>query len=138
MHAEPIRRRIVVGPRAHELCRYVGPISWVVLEEMLQHSTGAGDHVVAKVSVRSLASTLGLAKDTVARAVRRLRDLGVIDAAQARSESGVFQAGSYRLSIPVACLSVAESPQPSSFSRPSACPPSVRASSGQLSLLPEV
>ncbi len=138
LDAEPIRRRIVVGPRAHELCHYVGPISWIVLEEMLQRSTGAGDHVVAKVSVRSLASTLGLAKDTVARAVRRLRDLGVIDAVQARSESGVFNAGSYRLSIPVACLSVAESPQPSSSAPPAARPPSVRASSGQLSLLPEV
>jgi hypothetical protein len=137
VHAEPIRRRIVVGPRAHELRRYVGPISWVVLEEMLQRSTGADDHIVTQVSVRTLAATLGLAKDTVARAVRRLRDLAVIDAVQARSESGVFDAGSYRLSIPVACLSVAESPLPVS-APPAARAPSVRASSGQLSLLPEV
>jgi len=138
LHTEPTRRRIVIGPRAHELCQYVGPISWVVLEEMLQRSTGTGDHVVAQVSVRSLASTLGLAKDTVARAVRRLRDLGVLDAVQARSGSGVFDAGSYRLSIPVACLSVAELPQLPSSAPRAARPPSVCASSGQLSLLPEV
>jgi len=60
-----------------------------VLEEMVQRSTGSGDHVVAQVSIRSLASSLGLAKDTVGRAVRRLRDLGVIVAVQARSESEV-------------------------------------------------
>ena len=56
---------------------------------MVQRSTGSGDHVVAQVSIRSLASSLGLAKDTVGRAVRRLRDLGVIVAVQARSESEV-------------------------------------------------
>ena len=96
---------------------------------MVQRSTGIGHHVVAQVSIRSLASSLGLAKDTVARAVRSLRDLGVIAAVQARSESGVFEAGSYRLDIPVACISVA------CPSRPSAAPSAVRRSSVQLSLL---
>ena len=112
-------------------------MAWVVLEEMMQRSTGDGDLVIAQVSIRSLVSSLGLAKDTVARAVRRLRDLGVIAAAQARSESGVFEAGSYRLSVPVACVSVVCPSQPSvasSARRPSAA----RRSSGQLSLLSEV
>ena len=155
MHTDLIRRTIALGPAAHELRRHVGPVAWVVLEEMLQRSTGDGDDVVAQVSVRALASSLGLAKDTVARAVRRLRDLGVIDAAQARSSSGVFNAGSYRLVVPAVCFSPAGPPQPSALSpaaRPScAAPPSAprsssaarpspsaRRSSGQLSLLPEV
>ena len=137
LHADPARRSIVVGPRAHELRVYVGPKAWAVLEEMMQRSTGDGDHVVAQVSIRSLASSLGLAKDTVARAVRRLRDLGVIAAVQARAESGVFEAGSYRLSVPVACMSVVCPSQPSFF--PSAARrSSARRSSGQLSLLSEV
>ena len=154
MPADPIRRTIVLGPAAHELRRHVGPTAWVVLEEMLQRSTG-NDHVVAQVSIRSLASSLGLAKDTVNRAVGRLRDLGVIEAAQARARSGVFDAGSYRLVVPAVCLSPAGPTQPSAFSpaaRPScAAPPSAprassaarpspsaRRSSGQLSLLLEV
>ena len=154
MPADPIRRTIKLGPAAHELRRHVGPTAWVVLEEMLQRSTG-NDHVVAQASIRSLASSLGLAKDTVNRAVGRLRDLGVIEAAQARARSGVFDAGSYRLVVPAVCLSPAGPTQPSAFSpaaRPccaappsaprsssSASPsPSARRSSGQLSLLPEV
>lgn len=72
----------------------------------MQRSTGDGDHIVAQVSIRSLASSLGLAKDTVNRAVRRLRDLGVIHAEQPRSDSGVFQSGSYRLDVPSVCLTV--------------------------------
>jgi len=137
LHADPARRPIVLGPRAHELRAYVGSTAWAVLEEMVQRSTGDGDYVVAQVSIRSLASSLGLAKDTVARAVRRLRDLGVIVAVQARSESGVFEAGSYRLDVPVTCISG------SCASRPSAAPSAARRSSArrssvQLSLLSEV
>ena len=137
LHADPTRRTIVLGPKAHELRAYVGSTAWAVLEEMMQRSTGDGDHVVAQISIRSLASSLGLAKDTVNRAVRRLRDLGVIDAVQARSESGVFEAGSYRLAVPVACISVA---CPSQFSVASSAArlSSARRSSGQLSLLSEV
>lgn len=137
LHADPIRRSIVLGPRAHELRAHVGSSAWVVLEEMMQRSTGDGDLVVAQVSIRSLAASLGLAKDTIARAVRRLRTLGVIVAAQARSESGAFEAGSYRLAVPVACLSVVCSSR--SLVAPSAARPSLAGrSSGQLSLLSEV
>ncbi|NND73464.1 MAG: winged helix-turn-helix domain-containing protein, partial [Ilumatobacter sp.] len=135
MPADSTRRTIVLGPRAHELRAYVGSTAWAVLEEFMQRSTGDCDHVVAQVSIRSLASSLGLAKDTVARAVRRLRDLGVIDALEARSESGAFEAGSYRLAVPVACLSVVCASQPS-VSAPAARRSSpARRSSGQLSLL---
>jgi len=145
MNPGPTRRTVVLGPRAHELRAYIGPTAWAVLEEMMQCSIGDGDgdHVVAEVSIRSLATSLGLAKDTVARAVRRLRDLGVLAAVQARSESGAFEAGSYRLAVPVACMSVGSPAQPSvapSAPRPpsAARPSSVRRSSGQLSLLSEV
>ena len=136
MNADPTRRAIVLGSRAHELRAYVGSTAWSVLEEMMQRSTDDSDHLVAQVSIRSLASSLGLAKDTVARAVRRLRDLGVIIAVQARSESGVFEAGSYRLFVPVACISV-DCPSPPSVASSAAHPSSVRRSSVQLSLLSE-
>jgi DNA-binding transcriptional MocR family regulator len=153
MPAEVIRRTIVLGPAAHELRRHVGPTAWVVLEEMLQRSTGDGDEVVAEVSVRALAASLELAKDTVARAMRRLRELRAIEATQARASCGSFDAGSYRITVPAVCLSPAGPSQPSALSPaprpsraapPSAAPPSSappsssRRPSGQLSLLPEV
>ncbi len=137
LHADPTRRTIVLGPKAHELRGYVGSTAWAVLEEMMQRSTGDADHVVAQISIRSLAASLGLAKDTVNRAVRRLRDLGVIAAVQARSESGVFEAGLYRLAVPVACISVVCPSQPS-VAASAARPSSAGRSSGQLSLLSEV
>lgn len=140
MSAEPARLTIVVGPKAHELRRYVGPASWAVLEEMMQAATGPADRLVAEVSIRSLAASLDLAKDTVARAVRRLRDLGVIAAEQPRSDRGVFQAGSYRLDVPPVCLAV-QSPTTTPRARTTTKSPSRRTpspapitNSGQLSL----
>ena len=141
MPAEPTRRAIVVGPKAHELRRYVGAMSWAVLEEMMQAATGPTDRLVAEVSIRSLAASIGASKDTITRAVRRLRDLGVVEAEQARSESGNFRAGSYRLSVPAACLALAPGslpPEAASAVRPSASRrSSSRRSSDQLSLLSE-
>jgi hypothetical protein len=138
--ADPIRRTIVLGPAAHELRRHVGLTAWVVLEELLQRSTSDGDHVVAQVSIRSLGLSLGLAKDTVARAARRLRELGAIEAIQARTSSGGFDAGSYRITVPAVCLTLVcppSLPVLSSATRPSPSP-SARRSSGQLALSLEV
>ena len=135
MPAEPTRRAIVVGPRAHDLRRYVGSASWAVLEEMMQVGTGPADRLVAEVSIRSLAASLGVAKDTVARAVRRLRDLGVIEADQRRADSGVFQTGVYRLAVPAACLTVAPTTTPAEPTRPSAPRErTTRRTTGQLAL----
>jgi DNA-binding transcriptional ArsR family regulator len=155
MPTEPDRRVIVLGPAAHELRRRIGPTAWVVLEEMLQRSSAGGGQVVAEVSIRSLGSSLGLAKDTVGRALRRLRELGAIEARQQRTSSGPFDAGSYRITVPAVCLSLDSAPQPPASSpaarRPAPAPSpspspspasasssSVRRSSGQLSLLLEV
>ncbi|MGB1505300.1 MAG: winged helix-turn-helix transcriptional regulator [Acidimicrobiales bacterium] len=135
MAAEPTRRAIVVGPKAHELRRYVGSASWAVLEEMMQVATGPSDRLVAEVSIRSLAASLGLAKDTVARAVRRLRDLGVIEADQRRAVSGVFQTGVYRLAVPTACLTVAPTTTPAAPTWPPASRErTTRRTTGQLAL----
>ena len=131
----------MLGPRANELRAAVGTKAWSVLEEMMQGSTGDDDHVVAEVSIRSLASSLGLAKDTVARAVRRLSDLGVVVAVQTRSDSGVFDAGSYRLAIPAVCLSLvclSQPPAVPSVRLPAVPPSSARRSAGQLALSLEV
>ena len=91
----------------------------MVLEEMLEHSQHDDSGRLAAVSVRSLAASLGVAKDTVHRAVTRLRDLGVIEPRQARTASGSFSAGGYRLDVPAACLSILDD----SPSAPASSPP---------------
>ena len=100
MSVEPALPSVVVGAAASELRRALGPTSWMVLEELLLHSTGPVDACVAGVSVRGLAASLGLAKDTVGRAIRRLRGTGLVTVAQQRSKSGVFDTGTYLIAVP--------------------------------------
>jgi len=92
-------RRVVLTAGAFELRRRLGPTAWVVFEELLLASTGT-ETCAASVSVRSLAGRLGLSKDTIARALARLRAAGLITACQSRSSSGVFATGSYLLTVP--------------------------------------
>ena len=92
-------RAIVVAGTATELRRRLGATAWVVLEELLVHSTGAGSRE-ATASVRALAAALGVSKDTIARALARLRDAGIVTALQARSSTGTFRAGRYRIAVP--------------------------------------
>lgn len=93
---------IVVDARSSQLRRQVGPTAWMVLEEMLllSHMSASGSARIACVSTRGLASSLGLAKDTVARAIRQLRDTGLVSAEQRRTDRGVFESGSYWIVVP--------------------------------------
>jgi DNA-binding transcriptional ArsR family regulator len=105
MPVESALPSVVVGGAASELRRALGPTSWMVLEEMLLHSTGPADGCVARVSVRALAASLGLAKDTVGRAIRRLRDAGLVTVAQQRTDAGIFDSGTYLIAVPD-CITV--------------------------------
>ena len=100
MATEATMRFVVVGAAAGELRRALGPTSWVVLEELLLCSTGPADGCVAQVSVRALAASLGLAKDTVGRAIRRLRYAGLVTVAQQRTVAGIFDTGTYVIAVP--------------------------------------
>ena len=129
MPAEASVRSVVVGAASSELRRALGPTSWVVLEELLLRSHGTTDECVACVSVRSLAASLGLAKDTAARAIRRLSDAGLVTVAQQRTEAGIFDTGTYVITLPEGVTLIASTP---------AAPPSRarvgRRESSQLSL----
>ncbi len=96
----PAGRSIVVGAAVSGLWREVGPTAWVVLEEMLLCSTGGVDDCTAAVSVRALGASLGLAKDTVARALRRLQAAGIVTPVPARTPAGTFDAGAYSITVP--------------------------------------
>jgi DNA-binding transcriptional ArsR family regulator len=98
-------RSVAVGAAASELRRALGPTSWMVLEELLLCSTGPADACVAQVSVRALAASLGLAKDTVGRAIRRLRYAGLVTVAQQRTDAGIFDTGTYLIAVPD-CITV--------------------------------
>jgi len=93
-------RRITLTADTAEVRRRLGPTGWVVFEELLLVSTGTGGGCVASVSIRTLAGRLGLAKDTVARALARLRRAGLVTASQSRTDTGVFATGSYILHVP--------------------------------------
>ena len=93
-------RRLVLTGESRALRRRLDPAAWMVFEELLLASTVTGDGCVASVSIRALADRLGLAKDTVARALGRLRRHGLVTAHQSRTKAGVFATGSYLLTVP--------------------------------------
>ena len=106
-------RFVVVGAAAGELRRALGPTSWMVLEELLLCSTGPADACVAQVSVRALAASLRLAKDTVGRAIRRLRSAGLVTVVQQRTDAGIFDTGTYLIAVPD-CITV-NAPTPTAW-----------------------
>jgi DNA-binding transcriptional ArsR family regulator len=112
MPVESALPSVVVGGAASELRRALDPTSWMVLEELLLCSTGPAGGCVARVSVRALAASLGLSKDTVGRAIRRLRDAGLVTVAQQRTDAGIFDTGTYVIAVPD-CIAVHASTQTS-------------------------
>ena len=101
---------VVLGPGAVVLRRQLGPASWAVLETLVESAANRDGGLVATASVRDLAPRLGLAHNTVARAVRRLVDVGVVTVVQTRDERGAFGASVYRLSLPSHAIDVASAP----------------------------
>ena len=75
-------RAVVIGAASRELRRRLGPTAWIVLEEMLVGSVETAGECTAGVSIRGLALSLGIAKDTPARAIRRLRNVELLSASQ--------------------------------------------------------
>ena len=132
------RRRVVLDASSIDLRRALGPTAWVVFEELLVVSSGPVEACHASVSVRSLAVQLGLAKDTVARALVRLRRAGLVTATQSRTVSGVFTTGCYRLTVPASITFADHSVAPPSVSERVSLPPrssrSSRSSGSQLAL----
>jgi pyocin large subunit-like protein len=88
--------RLVLGERAAEVRRSLGPTSWAALEVLTTH---APDGACVVASVRFVADELGVAKNTAHRAMRRLVDAGLAVPTQQRSTDGRFIAGAYRLAI---------------------------------------
>ena len=88
--AEPLNRdgRAWIGvlPCSRVTSRAVGPLAWVVLEELALRAQ-VGEKLAIETNVRALSSDLGIGKDTVAQALSRLVDLGLVSS-QAQRRAG--------------------------------------------------
>lgn len=124
-----------VDPTSSPLRRQLGPAPWFVLEELVLVGAAEG----AETNVRSLAVGLSLNKDTVARALGRLRAAGLVVAEPQGSRAGRFATGRYRVA-PFPGLQVLderpECPSPRPSRRPA--PPQSPRDGAQLSLLGDV
>ena len=98
--APDLDRALTLGPAAASVRREVGPIAWAVLECLATAAEDRSGVTVSYVSVRGVAGELGLAKDTVARALRRLAAQRLVTHVPARDDDGRFGSSHYRLTIP--------------------------------------
>ncbi|MBA3288158.1 MAG: helix-turn-helix domain-containing protein, partial [Acidimicrobiia bacterium] len=71
------RGTITLGASAADLRRQTGPVAWCALEVLAAHAAVESDRVIAYLSVRELATALGIAPNTAHRAAGRLVRLGL-------------------------------------------------------------
>ena len=91
-----------------ELRNATKPAGWLVLTDMLTRIHSRGGQVVTgpvciETNVRDLAATTGLSKDTVAKAIRQLVTLGLVDRIDLRDGSGQFGRSVYQVDISRLC-----------------------------------
>jgi hypothetical protein len=89
------KQPFVVGSGAINLARRVGPTAWTVLTALAADAESDGGRMIVRASVRSLSASLGLDKDTIGRALARLRHAELVVHVTERFEPGV-----YRVTIP--------------------------------------
>lgn len=78
----------------------VGPVAWVVLEELAATGERSSSTVRSSTTVRQLGSDLRLSKDTVAAALRRLIDDELVQRVDERNDtSGKFGGSTYVIDL---------------------------------------
>lgn len=97
----PEARTLTLGPAAPSMRRAVGSIAWCVLEHLAETAEDRAGDTVSYESVRGIAGALGVAKDTVARALRRLADADLVTHVPGRTDDGRFAPSHYQLMVPV-------------------------------------
>lgn len=126
----PERRHLVIDLDAASAVRLeVGPVAWVVLEAMAGLAPAGSDVVEVACSARSLGELLGTSKDIVARALRLLSELSVVERVDHRHElSGQFSGATYRVDLARVGLRITVSTRGARTSlvpsaRPASCAP---------------
>lgn len=85
----------------------MGPVAWFVLEALAGNAPPGQARLEVAAGTRQLAATVSLSKDTVARAMRRLGDAGVVVRVDHRdSLSGRFGSTVYVVDLAAAGLTV--------------------------------
>ena len=110
---------ITVLPSSRALCRRVGPLAWVLLEELALRAEVRPEGLTVETNVRELGATLSFGKDTVAKALGRLADLGLLHP-EARRVAGRYAGNAYvvdveacrRVGIVITQVAVVSSPCP--------------------------
>ena len=96
--AESLPRRVVIQDSSIDLRRSLPPVAWLVLEELALAAVAVEGGIVAATSARTIAARLGLDPATAARALRTLRERGLIELTRAPGPSGRFGLSVYQLS----------------------------------------
>jgi DNA-binding IclR family transcriptional regulator len=94
----------VVGGGADAVRRSLGPTSWAALEILVAGAVEIDERQIVNASVRNVADALGISKNAVHRAIRRLVDNQLVAPAQSRSTDGRFLPGTYCLTVPADAL----------------------------------
>jgi DNA-binding transcriptional ArsR family regulator len=104
----PERRQLVIDlATAATVHAQVGPTGWLVLEAIASHTSGDGPVVEVACSTRSLAEVVGVSKDSVARALRCLTAVGIVERVDHRDDrSGRFSSTSYLVDLAAAGITV--------------------------------
>jgi DNA-binding transcriptional MocR family regulator len=93
---------VLVGPECRPTRKTLDPTAWFVLEELVMNADLGTSEVTVLVpaSVRALATELGLSKDTVAAALRRLANAGIVQRVDQRNDtSGRFGRSTYLVDL---------------------------------------
>jgi len=107
----PERTVLVLTERALVVRASLEPTAWLVLEELALQASPIGGQVVAEQSVRTLAVALGRSKDAVARALRQLLDIGLVERDESRHGfSGRFVGVHYVIDLRAAGLRLPAEP----------------------------
>ena len=111
MAQRPERTVLVLTERALVVRASLEPTAWLVLEELALQASSIDGQVVAEQSVRTLAVALGRSKDAVARALRQLLDIGLVERDESRHGfSGRFVGVHYVIDLRAAGLRLPAEP----------------------------
>ncbi len=93
-------RDLLLTPACREVRASVGPVAWVVLEELVMSAEDGPRAIEVATTVRDLAVVIGLSKDTIASGLRRLAHHGLVTREDQRDRrSGCFGNSVYRVSL---------------------------------------
>ena len=116
-------RHVGVAAPAREVKRRAGPTAWAVLEDVaLDASLDDAGRLVATTSSRRIADNLGMTAGTAARALARLRALGLVSYTRQAGAAGRFGLSAYVLG-PVPGLVIVDPADTPAIALPRPVPP---------------